>query len=161
VRISSAIAGYLLAFIAVRHAFPRGILFYQGMALALITSALLFSIEARRGAVAAAAKDALLAFLLIYAFVFTIPTTVDRAYSVKLIRELDRRNDGMTSAEVAQWFSTEFLVGDAVAKRLHEQRMTGTIVEASDGRQHLSAWGRFLAWSFHVTALVFACEAPR
>lgn len=160
-KISAAFAGYLLAFIALRHAFPAGILFYQGMGLALVTSLVLFSIETRRGTVAAAAKDALLAFLLIYTFVFTVPTTVDRAYSVKLIRELDRRKEGMTSAEVAQWFSGEFLTGDAVAKRLHEQRVTGTIVEDGDGRQHISAWGRFLAWAFRLTALVFACEAPR
>ena len=160
VKVAAAVAGYLLAFIALRHTYPRGILLYQGVALALVVSVALFLIEARHSAAVAAAKDGLLAFLLMYAFVFTVPTTVDRAYSVKLLRELEHRTDGMTSAEVAQWFSTEFLAGDAVRKRLHEQKVTGTIVEA-DGRQHLTAWGRFLAGSFRVTALAFACEAPR
>ena len=136
-------------------------MFYQGVALALIVSIALFLMTARRSAITVAAKDALLVFLLIYAFVFTVPTTVDRAYSVRLIQELDHRKDGMTSAEVAEWFSADFSSGGAVKKRLNEQRMTGTIVESGDGRQHLTAWGRFLAWTFRVTAVAFACEVPR
>jgi hypothetical protein len=54
---------------------------YQGVVLGILISLTQFLFERRRvSETVEAAKNALLTFLLIYSFVFTVPTTVDRAY---------------------------------------------------------------------------------
>jgi len=151
--------GFLLVFILVRHLLPHGILFYQGMGLGFCAGVLEFVLEwkLRRLPLLGAVKNSLLSFLLIYAFVFTIPTTVDRSYSVMFLNRLDRSPAGLTQAEVEDIYIQGFTSGGATEKRLQEQISTGTIRE-TNGRYVLTPFGRFLSASFHFTQAVFACK---
>jgi hypothetical protein len=145
---------FLVAFIALRHAQPTGIMLYQGVVVGVFVSLAQFLLERRRET-GEAAKNALLTFLLIYSFVFTIPTTVDRSYSVRLLTALGQSQAGLTRDEINDLF-VHWLVGEGgVDKRLREQTSTGSI-RANDGRYSLTRMGRFLNAAFRVTGVVFA-----
>ena len=160
--IISTSGAFLFLFIAVRHIAPQGILFYQGMALALMASlSHLFVMSGLRGrSVADAAKDSLLVFLLFYGFVLTVPTTVDRAYTVRMLARLARDPGGLDSAAIHQWYVSDFVEHGAVQKRLEEQTLTGTI-EFQEGRFRLTPFGWFLERTFELTRAVFACGDRR
>jgi hypothetical protein len=161
-KILLAVALFLVLFIALRHLRPQGILFYQGIGLAALVAFCQFALDWKQGRVprAQALKDSMLSFLLIYCFVFTIPTTVDRAYSVKMLMRMGEAPAGMSKEDVAQMFVNGFLQEGAVDKRLKEQAATGSI-EERDGRYSLTATGRFLDRAFRLTQAVFACEEKR
>ena len=159
--IATSVASFLVLFIAIRQLHPAGILFYQGLSLGLAIAALQLVVARRAFATAweTAAKDCAVTFLLVYGFVFTIPTTVDRSYSVRMIQKLDQSNEGMSKSDVENWFGEQFTRGSAVAKRLDEQQASGTI-EESGGRFRLTPWGRVLAASFRFAQGLFACRDP-
>jgi len=161
-KILLAIAVFFVLFIALRHLRPQGILFYQGIGLAALVAVLQFALDWKRRMVPRpqALKDSMLTFLLIYCFVFTVPTTVDRAYSVKMLMRMGEAPAGMSKEEVSQVFVNGFLQEGAVDKRLKEQAATGSI-EERDGRYSLTATGRFLDRAFRITQAVFACEEKR
>ena len=147
---------FLVAFIALRHAQPTGIMLYQGVVVGVFVSLAQFLLERRRVAgTGEAAKNALLTFLLIYSFVFTVPTTVDRAYSVKMLTALGQSPAGLTRDEINDLFVHWLVAGGGVDKRLVEQTSTGSI-RANDGRYTLTWMGRFLNASFRMTGVVFA-----
>jgi hypothetical protein len=143
----------------VRHVLPSGIIFYQGIALGFCICILQFVLERRlrHPAAPTAVKNALLSFLLIYAFVFTIPTTVDRSYSVMFLNRLAQSPAGLIQGEIENVYVHGFTSGGAVDKRLKEQISTGTIRERG-GRYILTPFGHFLSGSFRLTQAVFACE---
>jgi hypothetical protein len=147
---------FFVAFIALRHVQPSGIMFYQGVVVGVFVSLIQFLLERRRET-GEAAKNALLTFLLIYSFVFTIPTTVDRAYSVKLLTALGRSPAGLTRDEINDHFVHWLVAEGGVDKRLVEQTSTGSI-RANDGRYSLTLMGRLLDASFRLSRVVFASE---
>ncbi len=152
---------FLCFFIVTRQLQPQGILFYQGLACAALCSALQGLIAWRwstSGRVAVA-KDALLTLLLAYAFMFTVPTTVDRAYSVRMIQQLANRPGGMTKAEMEDWFAGRFIAQGGVDRRVQEQMATGTLREAQ-GRFTLTARGQMLARTFEFFQRLFRCGDP-
>jgi hypothetical protein len=102
---------FLIVFIAWRHLRPEGILFYQGMALGVIVSIAYGAISWRvfNATVSTALESAFFCFLLIYSFVFTVPTTVDRAYSVKMLAHIGAHPAGLDRAQIQQWFTSDFL----------------------------------------------------
>jgi hypothetical protein len=148
----------MVAFIAVRHLHPGGILFYQGVALGGLVAMLQFAVARRSRAEEwlASSKDALLTFLLIYAFVFTVPTTVDRSYTVKMIHHLAEARDGLSREDVDRLFVADFVERGGVDRRLLEQSVTGTI-EERDGRYQLTTEGRILGRVFRGMEIMFAC----
>jgi hypothetical protein len=154
-----SLLSFMVTFIALRHLQSGGIILYQGVALGACISLAQFVWERKvRGlALVGAAKNALLLFLLIYAFVFTVPTTVDRSYSVKFLTRLGDAPAGLTRAEVDNVFVHGFVAEGAVDKRLVEQTKTGSIREL-DGRYSLTPMGRFLSASFHWSQVIFACQ---
>ena len=156
--VAKSLLVFLVAFVAIRHAQPTGIMLYQGVVVGVFVSLIQFFLERRRvPGTGEAAKNALLTFLLIYSFVFTIPTTVDRSYSVKLLAALGQSTTGLTRDEINDLF-VHWLVGEGgVDKRLREQTSTGSI-RANDSRYSLTRMGRFLNASFHITGVVFASE---
>jgi len=156
--IAGSLLFFLCSFVAVRHAQPTGIILYQGVVLGLCISLLQFLLERRRAPkVGEAAKNALLTFLLIYCFVFTIPTTVDRAYSVKMLMTVGRSPDGLTRGEISDLFIHGLVAGGGIDKRLREQTSTGSI-RVQNGRYSLTRTGRFLNAAFRIAQVVFACE---
>jgi hypothetical protein len=158
--IAGSLLFFLLTFVAIRHVKPMGIILYQGVVLGLSVSLGQFVLERRRAPhVGDAAKNALLSFLLIYCFVFTIPTTVDRAYSVKMLTAVGRSPDGLTRREISDVFVDGLVAGGGIDKRLLEQTATGSL-QAENGRYSLTRMGRLLNASFRITQVIFACEDP-
>ena len=152
---------FLALFVLTRQLQPQGILFYQGLACALLCAGgqWLCSLRWSKAGRLALAKDSLLTLLLAYAFMFTVPTTVDRAYSVRLIQQLASRQDGMSRAEMEDWFARRFVAQGGIERRVHEQLATGTLREAQ-GRLVLTERGQRLASAFGFFQRLFNCGEP-
>lgn len=153
---------FLGLFVLTRLLQPQGILFYQGLAcsLACAIGQGLCGLRWSRAGRIAVAKDALLTLLLAYAFMFTVPTTVDRAYSVRLIQQLASRPEGMNRAEMEAWFAQHFVAQGGVERRVHEQLASGTLQEKGSGRFVLTERGQWLARSFTFFQRLFHCADP-
>jgi len=149
---------FLCLFVVTRQLQPQGILFYQGLSCAVLCSVLQGLIAWRWSKVdrVAVTKDALLTLLTTYAFMFTVPTTVDRAYSVRMIQQLANRSEGMTQAEMEDWFARRFIAQGGIEKRVQEQKATGTMQEAQ-GRFTLTPRGQVLAHTFAFFQRLFRC----
>jgi hypothetical protein len=157
--IGRTILVFLLLFIGLRHLYPEGILIYQGIAVGAVVSicqALLARVQTIQSW-RETAKDGLIAFLLIYSFVFTFPTTVDRSFSVKMLLYFDNSPQGLNREDISRFYVTNFVTDGGVDKRLTEQRATGTLVE-QDGRYFLTPIGKALDVVFRITCRVFACQ---
>ncbi|MES2355167.1 MAG: hypothetical protein V4568_12355 [Pseudomonadota bacterium] len=150
---------FLVIFIIVRQIQPEGIIFFQGLALGIIVAVIQCVIASQRfrTPIAIATKDAAFCFLLIYSFVFTIPTTVDRAYSVKMLAHIGDDPTGLNAHEIQQWFTSDFLERGGVQKRLDEQTKIGAIAQ-DGGRFHLTQLGSLLDNTFKLARRIFACE---
>ena len=148
-----------MAFVFVRRLKPNGILFYQGLATGILFSLILFvfliiSVEIE---ILTAIKDAFFLFTLIYIFIFTIPTTVDRAYSVEMLNRLAKHDNGLSEEEINSAYIEYFLKKGGVKKRIQEQYKTGTIINNERGKYVLTSKGRAFTWAFRLTALLFNC----
>lgn len=149
-RVLGTVVLAILAFAGWRHAQPAGFPLYQGIAVA-VAAAGLFYLKTK------AANDALLVFFVVYGFVFTIPTTVDRSYSVRMIEWIAAAPEGVARDQVGAMFRDYFEKGDGAERRIVEQQRTGSIT-VHDGRVRITGIGRFLAWSFRLTADLFALK---
>jgi len=156
--LASAAAAILLLAVW-RHAVPGGAMFYQGIVAALMAAGLHRVWAARRSGVHATApgRDMMLVFLLVYSFVFTVPTTVDRSYSVRMLNQVAGAAQGMTRDQLVTHFSVEFASAGAIDRRLREQAMSGTLVKTGD-HWVLTPVGKLLTRAFATTCAVFACE---
>src|SRR5436305_1351221 len=107
----ASFAASLLIFILIRHLLPQGIVFYQGVGVALAVGMAQFLIQTfwMHNAAPDVLKDVLLSFLLSYSFVFTVPTTVDRAYSVKMLNRLAEAPAGLDRGDIGAFFVKGFL----------------------------------------------------
>ncbi len=143
-----------------RHLIPGGFIFYQGMSVAIIGAAVQGLMQYRRQPQSSYAKDALLTLLLVYAFVFTIPTTVDRSYSVRMIEHVAAADGVVSKDEISLMFQRYFSDGGGVERRLEEQLATGTMQREGDG-YIASPAGRFVAGAFRAVAIIFACGSSK
>lgn len=152
---------FLAAFILTRQLQPHGILFYQGVACAVVCALVQGVVCWRwtRAARVTVFKDALLTMTLTYAFMFTVPTTVDRAYSVRMLQQLANSPGGMSKGDMEAWFAHRFIAEGGVERRVGEQLATGTLRE-EHGRFVLSERGRTLAAMFSITQRIFNCGDP-
>jgi hypothetical protein len=136
------------------------ILFYRGVVLAIaaaIVTGLAALWPARRTGdsslpVAAAALS--LSFNL--CFLVLLPVTVDRSVSVYLLSTIERRQDsGMDRTELQRAFVDGYVVKmGAIDRRIDEQRKSGDITVAPDGKVRLTRQGeRFMAFSRLVARL--------
>lgn len=156
--IAAGCACFVLSFLLVRQWWPEGILFYQGLVLAcgVALAQWVWTRRARVNKCQTSGKDALLTLLLCYAFMFTLPTTVDRAYSVRLLQHLATRPEGMSQADLQAWFVAGFAAQGGVDRRLREQSASGNLSEAS-GRWVLTERGRWLVTAFGWVQRAFNC----
>lgn len=148
---------YVVLLVVVRHVWPGGILFYQGIFLTLLMPLIQWLVIRSTGYSATPGKDAIITMLATYAFMFTIPTTVDRAYSVRLLVQIEAHSQGMTRTEIQTWFANAFAM-EGVERRLQEQMVTGSI-EERDGRYQLTGRGQRLVGAFSATQKLFATHS--
>ena len=134
-------------------------MFYQGCALAILVSAsqMMISRFKVRLAWSASLKDSLITLLATYAFLFTIPVTADRSYSVKMLHYIGEASDGVSREDVNRHYLSELIYRGGIEKRFSEQQATGTIVQR-DGVYVLTAKGRVLDSMFCWTCRLFVCQ---
>jgi hypothetical protein len=154
-----AVVAAIAALALWRHLVPGGAMFYQGIAVAVVFAGLHRMVTARNSSIrsAEANKSALLVLLLVYAFVFTVPTTVDRSYSVLMLRRIDGAPTGLSRDQLVAHFANEFASDGAIDRRLREQAVTGTVVH-TEGHWRTTALGRGLTKAFDATCFLFRCE---
>jgi hypothetical protein len=142
------------------------ILFYRGIILA-IAAAIVTGIAAlwptrrtRDSALPIAAAALSLSFNI--CFLVLLPVTVDRSISVYLLSTIEREQaEGIDGPALQRAFVDGYVVRmDAVGRRIDEQRTTGNVTVAPDGKIHLTSQGRrFMALS-RTVARVFGTD-PR
>lgn len=143
---------WVLAFVIFRNINPNGIVFYQGI-LASIPIAVVYYFLNKKNA---NYKYEILIFLLItYALNITIITTVDRAYSVKMLMWIEDGGSGKTSQELEQLFSQNFIRAGGITKRTDEQIVSGNIEEDGKGLFTLTKRGEILVKTFHWIKIIF------
>ena len=136
------------------------ILFYRGVALA-IAAALLTGLvalwPARRTGDRLLPISALAVSLSFnICFLVLFPVTVDRSVTVYLLSRLERRQQsGMDAGELQQAFVEDYVVNmGAVERRIDEQRRSGNVIVAPDGKVRLTSQGEhFMAFSRVVEGL--------
>src|SRR5580698_2370131 len=103
---AAAVCAFLPLFIILRHFNPEGIILYQGVALGVLVSIAqpIFAHQRFGVSWSTSIKDAAITLLLIYAFVFTVPTTADRAYSVKMLRHLADAPRGLSRKDIGNLY---------------------------------------------------------
>ena len=104
-------------------------------------------------------KDFILTNLLIYAYVLSVPTTVDRSYTVRLLRYLSETPGGASREQIARFYVSDFVNHGAIERRLAEQQATGTIVRRGD-MYVLTRKGTALDLAFKLTCRAYVCENP-
>lgn len=157
--IAGGFAFFVVAFVALRHVDPHGIIVYQGFLFGLvvpITQVLLERLR-RKMPWAVLLKDAAITFMLINAFVLLGPGTADRAYTVKMLGHLAEAPRGLSREEIGRFYALDFIDRGGVDKRLTEQEAIGTVMER-DGMYSLTATGRSLDNTFRLTCYIFVCR---
>jgi hypothetical protein len=159
--IAGALAGFLiyLALFALGAAAGVHILFYRGIVLGLVAAAIVFIgfalvLRGREPALVIAA--AAVSFSLNVCFLVLLPVTVDRSVTVYLLSTIERQAEaGMTPAALQHAFVQGYVVDmGAIARRIDEQRRSGNISVAADGKVRLTGQGRrFMALSRLVARL--------
>jgi len=143
---------WIIIFIIYRHLKPAGIVFYQGI-ISVIPVLLLYYFLHR------ASKnnihELLIIFLLTYAINITIITTVDRAYSIKMLIWIDEGSEGKTTEDLEQLFANNFIKAGGVSKRTDEQMASGNIDKNDDGIYRLTQRGVVLVKIFHYVKFAF------
>ncbi|NUQ17815.1 MAG: hypothetical protein HOP95_05075 [Sphingomonas sp.] len=133
------------------------ILFYRGVALAIVTAILvgLLAIWAARRTGDSSLPIAAAALSLSFniCFLVLLPVTVDRSVSVYLLSTIEQRQ--MSSAELQRAFIDGYVVKmGAIDRRIDEQRRSGNITVSPDGKVRLTAQGeRFMAFSRFIARL--------
>jgi hypothetical protein len=152
---------YCLTLALVRQIWPNGILFYQGTILALLhalTHAFVILLTKKNTQRLSPSSSSLIVLLMSYTFMFTIPTTVDRSYSVYMLNQIATSPNGLKEEALRQDFKALFVDGGALDRRIEEQLATGSIIR--DGEQiKLTPWGNFLTKSFRFFCVTFSCSA--
>jgi hypothetical protein len=159
--IAKTVLVFFLLFIALRHLIPTGILFYQGMAVGAVVSLGQLVLGWRRSEIQRSAliKNTMIAFLLIYAFLITVPTNADRSFTLKMLERLAQAPSGLDRGEITKFYTVDFVENGGLDKRLAEQRATGTVVER-DRRYMLTTKGRVVNSVTDLTCSLFVCERP-
>ena len=156
--IAKSILAFFLIFIAFRQMNPSGILFYQGMAIGSIVSVMPLIVSWwSKNTTPTLVRDSVIAFLLIYAFVITVPTNADRSFSLKMLQRLAHAPSGLSREEINRYYAIDFLEGGGLDQRLVEQQTTGTLVE-HDGRYSLTPKGEVINRVTHLICRIFACN---
>jgi len=139
------------------------VLFYRGLILLAVTAILVTIMLAilwrtsYRGLIGV--RDILLVVSLLVSvnvvFFTHLPVTADRSISVFILAHMNRAAGPLTSGQIADSVVQDyFLDRGAIAKRLDEQVVTGTIVRSGDDYV-ISEEGRWLIGLYELIARVF------
>lgn len=163
--IISAVLLYLASFIAGTALFvglfhtglfrSMDVLFYRGIALLVITCAVMsvFLIVIR-----ISWKDIYMIVLTIFAvnmlFFTHVPVTAERSISIFLLGYMNTKNV-VTKEELTNVFLDKYMNSeDNIGKRIHEQEVTGDIVQVQNGYL-LTPRGKLLMQFYNVIADIF------
>ena len=142
------------------------ILFYRGILLAIGVAIVigLFSawIGARNGDSSLPVAAAAVSLSFNVCFLVLLPVTVDRSVTVYLLSTIERRQDsGVDSAALQRAFVDGYVVKmGAVDRRLDEQKKSGNIAVAPDGKVRLTPQGRRFMQFSRIVARLFGTD-PR
>jgi len=145
---------------SIRILFYRGIILAIGAAIVTGIAALWPARRTRDSALPVAAAALSLSFNI--CFLVLLPVTVDRSVSVYLLSTIGREQGaGIDSTDLRRAFVDGYVVRmDAVGRRIDEQRTTGNVTVAPDGKIQLTSQGRRFMELSRIVARVFGTD-PR
>ncbi len=143
---------WLIVFAIYRQFDPAGIVFYQGI-ISVIPVLLIYFFFHRGNE--NCRNEILIIFLLTYAINITIITTVDRAYSIKMLMWIEDGSEGKTAEDLEKLFANNFIKAGGVSKRTEEQMASGNINKDNHGSYHLTERGAVLVQIFHFVKSIF------
>lgn len=146
-KLSIATIVWLAMFSVLRYTDGDGIVFYQGISLSLILGLIIYFSQK---------SFHLAAFFVVftYSINLTAITTVDRAYSVKLIEWMGNSTNPTTINEMEKMFQYNFIQTGAVRKRVVEQISSGIFVCEGEECQ-LTRFGKLIFECFSLTRKIF------
>jgi hypothetical protein len=143
---------WLIFFVFIRHIEPAGIVFYQGI-ISVIPVLLVYYFFHRANK--NCTYEILIIFLLTYGINITIITTVDRAYSIKMLMWLEENSEGKTAEDLEMLFANNFIQAGGVSKRTDEQLASGNICKNDHGIYRLTERGEVLVKIFRYVKSMF------
>lgn len=141
------------------------ILFYRGVALALLDSIIVGLaaglIVRRKGEASLPIAAAALSLSFNICFLVLLPVTVDRSVTVYLLSTIERQDKaGIDAGALQDAFIKNYVVDmRAIDRRVDEQRKSGNIAVASDGKIRLTAQGRRFMTLSRLVARLFGTDA--
>lgn len=161
VLLTANFALFIVLYIAKRQLAPSEIIFFEGIAVAAISSLLfvLGCVLFRRNTLESSRDLVFLfvaGFFLNYAFMITFPTLLDRSISITMISVVDRAPGGQASLRTLNdSFLRTYVAGDMqTRKRVAEQIATGNF-RAQDGGVAITERGKIWARANRAMATVF------
>lgn len=137
-----------------------GIIFYRGVLLAIVTCVIVGAAGAwlarRTGDTSLPVAAAALSLSVNVCFLVLFPVTVDRSVTVYLLSRIERQQQaGMDAPQLQKAFVDGYVVKmGAIDRRIDEQRKSGNIDVAPDGKVRLTPQGqRFMAFSRTIATL--------
>jgi hypothetical protein len=90
------------------------------------------------------------------AFFVAVPVTLDRSLTIFMLREIHAAKTGLSEAEISTAIVDQYVVADgAVARRIHEQAISGNIARSADGRWELTLQGKKLLSVSQAVATIY------
>ena len=142
------------------------ILFYRGIALALVAAFVIGVLSAwigrRSGDTSLPIAAAALSLSFNICFLVVLPVTIDRSVTVYLLSTIERRQDaGVDSKALERAFVDGYVVKmGAVDRRLEEQAKSGNLTVGKDGKVSLTPQGQRFMQLSRIVARLFGTD-PR
>ena len=164
----SLFVAFLAIYIGQRHIYRESIVFYNGIfclfIFTLIATCIWIYAAINRREYNYFLENFLYAmlvsFLFSYSFIITIPSLLDRSISLYILSSIVEAGDsGASKNQIDDWFARGFIArNDAVAKRLHEQIITGNIIFL-DGQYKITKRGVFTYDVYKAMVSIFKTDS--
>jgi len=136
---------WLIAFAIYRHLSPSGIVFYQGIFISIPILFIYYLLNRGR---TNCSNQIFIIFLLTYSINITIITTIDRAYSIKMLLWINDDPGGKKSRDLELLFANNFIKSGGIEKRIDEQLVSGNISRDEHDTYRITQRGEVLTKIF-------------
>ena len=144
---------FILTLIVARQIYADGIIFYQGIIVAVFLVTSIFIINFLKVKNKDINNALFSSFLLMVLFNSLVPTIVDRSISVAVI-SIIKEEERVSKTYIEDSFKRKFFQVGEIDKRIHEQEISGNI-DNINGNYVLTFRGKLVHKSFEIIQKLF------